>query len=84
MVSAGITLNDHTYFHVFARDIVITVKHRDEVLEPYVHLFTVASGSDFILMDDNARHIELNWAMISGKREYLSNRLANYIQTSSV
>ncbi|GFX16061.1 DDE_3 domain-containing protein [Trichonephila clavipes] len=34
---------------------VTGVKLRDEVLEPYVHLFSGGCGPEFILIDDNAR-----------------------------
>ncbi|GFW47067.1 DDE_3 domain-containing protein [Trichonephila clavipes] len=31
-----------------------TVRYREEVLEPYVNIFTGAVDSDFILIDENA------------------------------
>ncbi|GFV94788.1 transposable element Tcb2 transposase [Trichonephila clavipes] len=59
MVWAGITLDGRTYLHVFERGTVTAVMCRNEVLEPYVYLFRGAVDPDFILMDENARHIEL-------------------------
>ncbi|GFV20105.1 uncharacterized protein TNCV_4194041 [Trichonephila clavipes] len=63
MVWAGITLDDRTHLHVFERGTVTAMRYRDEVLDPYVRLFTGAFGPDFILMDGNTRHIELIWSM---------------------
>ncbi|GBM75032.1 Transposable element Tcb2 transposase [Araneus ventricosus] len=54
-VWAGIMLDGRAPFHVFERGIVTGVRYRDEILEPYVRLFRGAVGSEFILMDDNAR-----------------------------
>ncbi|GFX99123.1 chorion peroxidase [Trichonephila clavipes] len=48
MIRAGITLDGRSHLHVFARDTVTAVKYRDEVLEPYVDLFTGAVGPDFM------------------------------------
>ncbi|GFU11340.1 transposable element Tc1 transposase [Trichonephila clavipes] len=59
---AGITLNGRTDLHVYERGIVNAVRYRDEVLEPYFHLFTGAVGCDFILMDDNAMPIGFIWS----------------------
>ncbi|GFU76215.1 NACHT domain-and WD repeat-containing protein 1 [Trichonephila clavipes] len=61
MVWAGIMLNGSTHLYVFARDTITAVRQRDEVLKPYVCLSICAVDPDFILMDDNARHIELIW-----------------------
>ncbi|GFT03394.1 transposable element Tcb2 transposase [Trichonephila clavipes] len=55
IVWAGIMLDVRTHFHVFERDSVTNVRYRDEILEPYVRLFRGACGSEFILVDDNAR-----------------------------
>ncbi|GBO09798.1 hypothetical protein AVEN_140807-1 [Araneus ventricosus] len=56
MVWAGIMLDSRTPLHVFERGTVTGVRYRDEILEPYVHLFRGAVGPEFILMDDlNAR-----------------------------
>ncbi|GFX63533.1 transposable element Tcb2 transposase [Trichonephila clavipes] len=44
MVRADIPLNSRTNFHVFERGTVTVVRHRDEVLEPYVRLFTDSNG----------------------------------------
>ncbi|GFX07562.1 transposable element Tc1 transposase [Trichonephila clavipes] len=55
MVWAGITLDGRTPLHVFESGSVAGVRCRDEVLEPYVHLFRGACGPEFILMDDNVR-----------------------------
>ncbi|GFS97754.1 DDE_3 domain-containing protein [Trichonephila clavipes] len=40
---------------VFERGSVTSVKYRDEVLEPYTHLFRGACDPEFILMDNNVR-----------------------------
>ncbi|GFX26855.1 transposable element Tcb2 transposase [Trichonephila clavipes] len=40
--------------HFFDTGSVTAQRYRDEVLEPYVHLFRDAVGPDFIFMDDNA------------------------------
>ncbi|GFV94843.1 hypothetical protein TNCV_1028411 [Trichonephila clavipes] len=42
--------------HVFERDAMITVWHRDKVFELDVHHFRGAVVPDFILMDDNSPH----------------------------
>ncbi|GFV35395.1 uncharacterized protein TNCV_3204271 [Trichonephila clavipes] len=44
----------HTFMCV-CNSSVTAVRHRDEVLGPYVHLFTRAVDPNLILMDDNAR-----------------------------
>ncbi|GBN92178.1 hypothetical protein AVEN_271006-2-1, partial [Araneus ventricosus] len=51
MVWAGISLGGHTDLHVFHGGTLTGVRYRDEILDPYAG----AIGSDFILMDDNAR-----------------------------
>ncbi|GFT11670.1 DDE_3 domain-containing protein [Trichonephila clavipes] len=48
-------MHGHTCLYDFERDTVTIVKHRVEVMEPYVHLFTSSVGSDFILMYDDAK-----------------------------
>ncbi|GBN43971.1 Transposable element Tcb2 transposase [Araneus ventricosus] len=55
MVWAGIMLDGRTPLQVFERGTVTGVRYRDEILEPYVRLFRGAVGSEFILMDNNAR-----------------------------
>ncbi|GBN10996.1 hypothetical protein AVEN_13658-1 [Araneus ventricosus] len=55
MVWAGIMLDGRAPLHVFERGTMTGVRYRDEILEPYVRLFRGAAGSEFILMDDNAR-----------------------------
>ncbi|GFV63629.1 transposable element Tcb2 transposase [Trichonephila clavipes] len=54
MVWAGIMMDGHTDFHFFDTGPVTAQRYRDEVLEPYVHLFRGAVGPDLIFMDDNA------------------------------
>ncbi|GFT74202.1 transposable element Tcb2 transposase [Trichonephila clavipes] len=54
MVWAGIMMDDRTDLHFFDTGSVTAQRYRDEVLEPYVHLFRGAVGPDFIFMDDNA------------------------------
>lgn len=44
----------HTLLHVFGRGSVTGFRYRDEILEPYVRLFMVSVGPDFILMHDSA------------------------------
>ncbi|GFU87825.1 hypothetical protein TNCV_963811 [Trichonephila clavipes] len=56
---ADITLDGRTHRYVFARGTVTAVMDRDEILEPFVRLFTGTVGRDFNLMDDNPRNIEL-------------------------
>ncbi|GFX65013.1 transposable element Tcb2 transposase [Trichonephila clavipes] len=53
MVWAGITSDGRTHHYILVRGIVNVVRHRDEVLEPYVCRFTV--GPDFVSMNDKAR-----------------------------
>ncbi|GBM97616.1 hypothetical protein AVEN_165874-1 [Araneus ventricosus] len=48
-------LDVRTPLHVFERVTVTGVRYRDEILEPYVHLFRGAVGPEFISVDDNAR-----------------------------
>ncbi|GFX57158.1 transposable element Tcb2 transposase [Trichonephila clavipes] len=55
MVWAGIMLDGHTPLRVFESGFVTSVRYRDEVFEPYVHLFRGACATEFLLMDDNAR-----------------------------
>ncbi|GFW88822.1 transposable element Tcb2 transposase [Trichonephila clavipes] len=55
IVWAGISLGGHTDLYVFQGGTLTGVRYRDEILDPYVHPYTVAIGNDFILMDDNAR-----------------------------
>ncbi|GFU95158.1 transposable element Tcb2 transposase [Trichonephila clavipes] len=54
MVMAGIMMNSHTDIHFFDKGSLTAQRYRDEVLEPYVHLFRGAVCSDIIFMDDNA------------------------------
>ncbi|GFU29773.1 integrase catalytic domain-containing protein [Trichonephila clavipes] len=54
-------LDGRTFSYIFVRGTVTAVRYRDEVCEPYVCLFTGTVGPNFILMDDNAGHIELIW-----------------------
>ncbi|GFV88788.1 transposable element Tc3 transposase [Trichonephila clavipes] len=44
----------HTDLHFFDTGSVTAQRYRDEVLDPYVHMFRDAVGPDFIFMDDNA------------------------------
>ncbi|GBL93092.1 Trimethylguanosine synthase [Araneus ventricosus] len=55
MVWAGISLGGHTDLHVFHGGTLTGVRYQDEILDPYVHPYAAAIGSNFILMDDNAR-----------------------------
>ncbi|GFU96953.1 DDE_3 domain-containing protein [Trichonephila clavipes] len=55
MVWACNMLDRRTPLHIFEKGSVIRVRYGDEVLEPYVRVFSVACGSEFILMDDNAK-----------------------------
>ncbi|GFV33645.1 DDE_3 domain-containing protein [Trichonephila clavipes] len=48
-------LNGRTLLHVLERDSVNGVRYRVEILETYVRLLRGVCGSEFILMDDNAR-----------------------------
>ncbi|GFV17634.1 transposable element Tcb2 transposase [Trichonephila clavipes] len=54
MVWAGIMMDGRTDLHFFDTGSMTAQKYRDEVLEPYVHLFRGAIGPDFIFMDNNA------------------------------
>lgn len=55
MVWEGISLGGHTDLHVFQGGTLTGVRYRDEILDPYVRPYVGASGSDFILRDDNAK-----------------------------
>ncbi|GFX33810.1 transposable element Tcb2 transposase [Trichonephila clavipes] len=55
MVYAGILLDGRAFLHVFERGSVTSVRYREEVLVPYVHLFRCACGPETILMDGNVR-----------------------------
>ena len=44
-----------TPLHISDSGFVTGERFRDEVLESYIRLFRGASGSDFLLLDDNAR-----------------------------
>ncbi|GFT81483.1 hypothetical protein TNCV_3673401 [Trichonephila clavipes] len=48
---------------------MIVIRYWDEVLEPHVCLFMGVISPAFVLMDDNARHIELIWSINSQERE---------------
>ncbi|GFT61220.1 transposable element Tcb2 transposase [Trichonephila clavipes] len=54
MIWTGITLDGRTHLHFLESGIVIAVKYRDEILEPYFCLFTFAVDPDFISMDNKA------------------------------
>ncbi len=55
MVWGGISLDGCTELQVIDRGTLTTVRNRDEVLQQIVTSFAAAVGSDFILMQDNAR-----------------------------
>ncbi|GFT75426.1 hypothetical protein TNCV_3394171 [Trichonephila clavipes] len=55
----SVTLDGRIHSYVFARSTVTAVRHRDEVLDPYVRHYTNAVGPNFILMEDNMRHRKL-------------------------
>lgn len=55
MVWAGILLEYWTDLHIYRHDSGTTVCYQDEVFDPIVKLYTVAVGSSFVLMDNNAR-----------------------------
>ncbi|GBM79360.1 hypothetical protein AVEN_236088-1 [Araneus ventricosus] len=55
MVWTGISLGGHTDLHVLHRGNLTGVRHRDEILDPYIRSYAGAIGKDFILMDDNVR-----------------------------
>ncbi|GFV71814.1 hypothetical protein TNCV_946261 [Trichonephila clavipes] len=57
----------------------------DEVLEPYVGLFTGAVDPDIILMDDNARHIQLISSMNFWKMRIFAESIRQLdLQISSI
>lgn len=60
MIWADIILDGHTHFHVFERGTVTAVRYRDEILEPYVHIFRSTISPDFILMDYNIQSHRAN------------------------
>ncbi|GFV62980.1 uncharacterized protein TNCV_3177731 [Trichonephila clavipes] len=62
----------YTQLHVFERGTVTALRYRDDILEPYVCLFMGTVGPDFILMDDNTRHIDLIWSTIFWKVRILA------------
>ncbi|GFU24255.1 transposable element Tcb2 transposase [Trichonephila clavipes] len=53
MVWTVILMDGRIYLHFFDTGSVTAQRYRDEVLEPYVHLFRGAGGPDIIFMDDN-------------------------------
>ncbi|GFV60981.1 trimethylguanosine synthase [Trichonephila clavipes] len=55
MVWTRNSLGGHTDLLVLQGGILSGVRYRDEILDPYVHLYAGAFGSNFLLMDDNAR-----------------------------
>ncbi|GBM42887.1 hypothetical protein AVEN_245710-1 [Araneus ventricosus] len=55
MVWARISLGGHIDLHVFHGGTLIGVRYRDEIIDPYVRPCAGAIGTNFILMDDNAR-----------------------------
>ncbi|GBL93667.1 Transposable element Tcb2 transposase [Araneus ventricosus] len=55
MVWAAISLGGHTDLHVFHGGTLISVRYRNEILDPYVRPYAGVIGNDFILLDDNAR-----------------------------
>ncbi|GFV74427.1 transposable element Tc1 transposase [Trichonephila clavipes] len=55
MVWTGLPWDGRTHLYIFERGTVDAVRYRDEVLEPYGHVFMCAFGPDFILIDDSAR-----------------------------
>ena len=46
MAWADIILDGRTLLHVFERSTMTGVRYRDEILEPYVHLFRAEFGPD--------------------------------------
>ncbi|GFV84266.1 DDE_3 domain-containing protein [Trichonephila clavipes] len=75
IVWAGISLDGRTFHYVFARGIVTAVRSRDEVLVPYVCLFTGAVSPDFISADGNARHVDLMCSMNFWKVRIFAKRI---------
>ncbi|GFU16911.1 hypothetical protein TNCV_1709571 [Trichonephila clavipes] len=55
MVWIGITLDNCTHLHVFARDNVTAATYSDEFLEAYACIFTGVVDPGFILMANNMR-----------------------------
>ncbi|GFS76453.1 hypothetical protein TNCV_1620801 [Trichonephila clavipes] len=55
MVWTGNTLDGRRYVYVFARGTGTVMRHRNEVLKPFVHLSTGAVGPKFNLMDGNVK-----------------------------
>ncbi|GFX16205.1 transposable element Tcb2 transposase [Trichonephila clavipes] len=49
---AGIMLDGCTHLYDFERGTVTAVRYKDEVLQPYLHLYW--GSPDFILKDNNA------------------------------
>ncbi|GFU67543.1 HTH_Tnp_Tc3_2 domain-containing protein [Trichonephila clavipes] len=79
------TIYGRTQRYVFARGTVTAPRYRDEVLEPYVRLFTGTVGPDFILMNNNAKHIELVWTMSFEKMRIFIRWIGQLdLQTSAV
>ncbi|GFW47545.1 hypothetical protein TNCV_3177091 [Trichonephila clavipes] len=52
--SGGIMLDGRTHLHFLESSIMIAVKYRDGILEPYFCLFTFAVDPDFISMNNKA------------------------------
>ena len=55
MVWGGISVHGKTDLHVIRNGTLTAVRYRVEILDPIVRPYAGAVGSDFILMDDNAR-----------------------------
>ena len=55
MVWTGISLGGHTDLHVFLGGNLSGIRYPDEILDAYVRLYVAAIGTDFILIDGNAR-----------------------------
>lgn len=47
-------MNERIFLQVFGR-FSVTGMIYDKILKPYIHIFKATVGSDFILMDENAR-----------------------------
>ena len=55
MVWAGISRGGRTDLHIVMRGMMTGLRYRDEILDIYVRPYGGAIGSQFILIDDNAR-----------------------------
>ncbi|GFY44387.1 hypothetical protein TNIN_108641 [Trichonephila inaurata madagascariensis] len=58
MVSAGILVDGHTSLHAINKSFLTDMRHREEILEPWVPLFRCTVGLGFLLMDHQQQRVQ--------------------------